>query len=98
MLESRVEKRLVKEVKLLKGWAIKFIPSVSGLPDRIVLLPGGRLFFIELKRPKGGVVAEHQLVVHSKLRRLGFTVSVLWSVEDVQAWIKTVEAPPSGKA
>lgn len=96
MLESAVEKRLVKEVKARGGWAIKFIPSVSGLPDRIVLLPGGRLFFVELKRPKGGVVAEHQKVVHAKLRRLGFRVDVLSSIDEVLAWTKVVDAPSSG--
>ena len=53
MIESTVEKRLCKKVKNeLHGWALKFIsPGLSGVPDRIVLLPGGRIYFVELKAP-----------------------------------------------
>lgn len=96
MLESAVEERLVKEVKARRGWAIKFIPVVRGLPDRIVLLPGGRIFFVELKRPKGGVVSGAQRVVHSKLRRLGFQVDIVSSIDEVLAWTKVVDGPSSG--
>lgn len=97
MRESAVEKRLGQEVKSRGGWAIKFIPSVSGLPDRIVLLPGGRMFFVELKAPTG-VVAAHQTVVHGKLSKLGFPVTVLSSVDEVLAWTKLLDAAPSGSA
>lgn len=98
MLESRVEERLTREVKARKGWALKFIPSVSGLPDRIVLLPGGRMFFVELKRPKGGRVAAHQTVVHKKLAKLGFPVAVLSSVDEVLEWLQLIDAAASGSA
>lgn len=87
MRESLVERKLTSLVKERGGWAIKFVPSVSGLPDRIVLLPTGRFFFVELKAPKG-VVAPHQKVVHSKLKRLGFPVAVLSSVAEVEAWMQ----------
>ena len=97
MLESTVEKRLVRETNARGGWALKFIPSVAGLPDRIILLPGGVIFFVELKRPKGGVVAEHQKVVHAKLKRLGFPVLILSSIDEVVQWTKVVDAPGSRK-
>lgn len=87
---------MVAETKARKGWAIKFVPSVSGLPDRIILLPGGHLFFVELKRPKGGRVADHQKVVHAKLKRLGFPVAVLSSIDEVLAWWQLIDAPSSG--
>ncbi len=85
MRENRVEATLRDEVKLLGGWAIKLLPSVSGLPDRIVLLPGGRLFFVELKSPTG-TVKPHQTVIHRRLDSLGFLVAVLSSPDAVREW------------
>lgn len=52
--EKLIEDYLVKKVKSLKGKAYKFIsPGNIGVPDRMVLLPGGIIFFVELKSPKG---------------------------------------------
>ena len=50
MLEKQVEQYLVKQVKTLGGLSLK-LTSLIGIPDRLVLLPGSRLVFIELKRP-----------------------------------------------
>ena len=91
MRETRVERTLTAEVKVLGGWAIKFLPSVAGLPDRIVLLPGGRLVFVETKAPSG-TTAPHQTVVHRRLRQLGFTVEVLSTPDQVRAWVAAL--PP----
>ena len=85
MRETRVERALTAVVKARSGWAVKLLPSVSGLPDRIVLLPGGRIIFVELKAP-GKSAEAHQLVVHERLRKLGFTVEVLSSVTLVEEW------------
>lgn len=98
MRESLVERKLTSLVKERGGWALKFIPSVSGLPDRIVLLPGGRMFFVELKRLNGGRVAAHQTVVHKKLAKLGFPVAVLSSVDEVMEWLQLIDATASGSA
>lgn len=73
--ESVVEDHLVNAVKTLKGATIK-IRFMRGWPDRVVLLPGGVVVFIELKRPVGGKFEPLQLRVHEKLRRMGFTVFV----------------------
>ncbi|MDF2804343.1 MAG: phage-like protein [Anaerocolumna sp.] len=52
MQESRIEKRLKNEIEKIGGKALKFVsPGVSGVPDRIVLLPHGKLIFVELKAP-----------------------------------------------
>lgn len=80
---------MTKGVKARGGWAVKLLPSVAGLPDRMVLLPGGRVIFVELKAP-GGKPALHQTVVHGRLERLGFTVLVLASVEAVEEWTATI--------
>ena len=85
MKESRVEAVLREQVKARGGWAVKFLPSVSGLPDRIILMPGGKICFVETKSPTG-TVAPHQTVVHNRLRALGFEVHVLSSTEAVRAW------------
>lgn len=83
MRETEIEKYLTAQVKKAGGWALKFIsPGVSGVPDRIVLLPGGQMFFVELKRP--GVKARPlQQAVHRKLEHLGFTVYVIDSLEHI---------------
>lgn len=93
--EKRVEQTLGTEVKARGGWAIKLLPSVSGLPDRMVLLPGGRLIFVELKSPTG-TVAPHQIVIHNRLRVLGFEVLVLASPAAVRDWAKGLDASRSG--
>lgn len=85
MREKRVEQEFTRQVKRLGGWAVKILPSVSGLPDRMAILPGGRVVFVELKAPNG-TVKVHQTVVHSRLASLGCPVVVLATIEEVVAW------------
>ena len=75
--ESVVEDYLVQEVKrrFVRGFALK-LRFMRGWPDRIVLLPGGILFFVELKRPVGGKFEPLQERIHEKIRALGFKVYV----------------------
>lgn len=86
-----MEQVLREQIKARRGWAVKLLPSVSGLPDRMILLPGGRLIFVETKAPTG-TVAPHQTVVHERLRRLGFEVYVLSSTDAVREWAKGLDA------
>ena len=53
MLEKEVERYLCKQVKnRLGGMALKFVsPGMSGVPDRIILLPGARVCFVETTAP-----------------------------------------------
>lgn len=52
MREKEVEAALVKAAKKRNGLALKFVsPGLSGVPDRIILLPDGKCGFIELKAP-----------------------------------------------
>lgn len=73
--ETTVESHLKKRVKERKGLCIKLF--MRGWPDRLVLLRGGRVVFVELKRPVGGKYEPLQERNHAKLRALGFVVLVL---------------------
>lgn len=85
VLERAVEEHLVGRVKAAGGMAVKLVsPSLVGLPDRLVMLPGGRAFFVELKRP-GGKTRPIQDRVIGMIRRLGFAVHVVDSREGVDA-------------
>ncbi|ECC1562044.1 TPA: VRR-NUC domain-containing protein [Salmonella enterica] len=77
--ENLIEKHLVAEVKKAGGVAYKFIsPGHRSVPDRIVLLPGGRIVFVECKAPGKPPRADQQRE-HERLRALGFSVVVLAS-------------------
>ena len=73
--ESVVEDHLVQEIKKLKGFALK-LRFMRGWPDRLVILPGAVVFFVELKRPVGGKFEPLQERIHAKIRALGFKVYV----------------------
>ena len=77
MREKTIEKKLVIAIKDMGGIAPKFMsPGLDGMPDRIVLLPGGRMGFVEVKAP-GKVPRPLQEARHRMLRKLGFKVYVL---------------------
>lgn len=83
MLEREIEQYLVREVAKLGGMAEKFTsPGRRAVPDRMVTLPNGRLFFVELKSP-GKKPTKAQLLDHERRRALGQTVLVIDSKEGV---------------
>ena len=83
-LERDIEAKLVKRVKAHGGLCLKWVsPSAAGVPDRIVLLPGGRVIFVETKRPKGGKLSPLQLHWDRVLQDLGFRVWVVWDDADL---------------
>jgi hypothetical protein len=90
--ESRIEKRLKKEIELIGGKALKFIsPGTAGVPDRIVLLPGGRIVFVELKAP-GEKMRKIQELRKRQLEKLGFKVLCIDSIEGVQELVREVSS------
>ena len=75
--EKTIEKKLVNAVKSTGGIAPKFVsPGFDGMPDRLVLLPGGKIGFVEVKA-SGKVPRPLQVARHRLLKRLGFQVFVL---------------------
>ena len=74
MLEKEIEAQLRDGVRRLDGWCLKFVsPGFTGVPDRIIIMPGGRIAFVELKRP-GQKERQRQAFVQARLRRMGCTV------------------------
>lgn len=91
MLEKTIERYLVKEVKRIGGKAYKFeSPGNNGVPDRLVVLPEGRVYFVELKRPKGGKTAALQKLQQQSLKDLGANVMQLHTKELIDGFIKEV--------
>jgi len=83
MREKIIEQKLISAVKSMGGIAPKFVsPGYDGIPDRIVLLPEGRMAFVEVKAP-GKMPRLLQTARHELLRRLGFKVYVLDRTEQI---------------
>ncbi len=83
MREKAVEAKLTKAVKAEGGMCPKLVsPGTDGMPDRMVLLPKGRIGFVEVKAP-GKKPRPLQVHRHEQLKDLGFSVSVLDSPEQI---------------
>lgn len=95
MLESALEQLFVREVRRAGGSAIKLMPINAGVPDRLVLWPGGRTSLVELKT-ETGTLAPVQRVWHAKAARLGHPVVVLRGAAEVRVWVATSAAAPDG--
>lgn len=75
--EKVLERKLQAHVKKLNGWTLKLLSDfVRGLPDRLILLPGGRVLFAEVKTT-GKKPTKIQNFVHARLRELGFKVLLI---------------------
>ena len=87
MKEKDVERMLVKAVRDVGGLALKFVsPGMAGVPDRLLLFSGGRLAFCEVKAP-GEKPRPMQVHRMEQLRKLGFRVYVVDSIEKIGAMI-----------
>ena len=77
MREKEIEKKLTQETKKRGGLALKFVsPGFDGMPDRILLMPEGKVVFVEVKAP-GKRPRPLQMARHKLLRDLGFSVFIL---------------------
>lgn len=92
MLERMIESRLRQEAKKCGGMALKFVsPGMNGVPDRIVLMPGGRMAFVELKAP-GKTPGALQKKRISQLQKLGFRVYVLDGIERIGGILDEIQS------
>jgi hypothetical protein len=91
VLEKQIEQYLNKRVKELNGLTFKWISTVTGVPDRIVIL-NNQIYLVELKTPTG-VVSERQRLVFKQLEEHGQTVHILKSKSDVENFIDETIKP-----
>ena len=90
MMEKSIEQKLVAKVKKLGGICLKFIsPGYDGMPDRLVLLPKGKIGFVEVKK-KGMKPRPLQLARHKLLKGLGFKVFVLDDEKDIDEIVENI--------
>lgn len=91
-LEREIEAALRNSITKRGGWCLKWVcPGWTGVPDRIILLPGGRVYFVETKRPKGGKLSAMQEKWQEWLTRLGFVHRVVWNHDDLRGFLQLVD-------
>lgn len=88
--ESVAEQVLVQSVRTLGGlcFKLKFI-GIMGAPDRLVLMPGGLWYFVELKQLTGKLEPSQE-ILFPKLEKRGFKVHILYGVEQVQEFVNNI--------
>lgn len=87
MKEKDIEKYFVWAVHKMGGIAYKFkSPSQRGVTDRIVCLPGGVVWFVELKTESGKLSMLQKVHAHN-LKTLQQNYACLWSIEHINTWM-----------
>lgn len=90
--EKEIEKKLAEAVRKSGGLALKFVsPGWSGAPDRIVLLPGGKVGFVEVKA-SGKKPRPLQVRRKKQLEQIGFKVFVLDGTEQIGGIIDEIRS------
>jgi hypothetical protein len=93
MLEKTIEVNLCRSIEAMGGLALKFVsPGRVGVPDRIVLLPSGEMYFVELKAP-GKKLSPKQAKMAKVLAGLGHPVRVIDSLEGIKEFIHEISSP-----
>ena len=87
MLEKKIEQKLCSRVKNIGGLCLKFAsPGNSGVPDRLIILPKGRIVFAELKTD-AGKLSKIQKRMIDEMKKRGADVRVLYGLKDVENFI-----------
>ena len=90
MREKTIETKLRERVQSLGGLCEKWNAGTSGWPDRIILLPDGKIGFAELKAP-GKKPRKLQLHRHEQIRQLGFPVFIIDEAEQIGGVIDAIQ-------
>lgn len=89
--EREVESHLTKLCEAAGLPIFKFLPDQApGMPDRMILLPGQQVVWVELKKPAGGRVAKLQQYRHKKLAEAGHRVVVVWTKEQAEELVAEI--------
>lgn len=87
--EASLEAHFARRIVSLGGLSLKIAPTTAGAPDRLVLIPGGWMYLVELKTATGRLRAV-QRVWHEKARALDHHVYVLYGREGIESWLAEV--------
>ena len=91
MREKYIEQKLVKTIKAERGIALKLqCIGFDGMPDRIILMPGGRLAFAEIKAP-GEKLRPLQERRKRQIESLGFLVFVIDSIDKIEPFMEVMK-------
>ena len=85
-LESALEERLRFAIRSRRGRLYKLAPTEKGIPDRLVLLPQGRMYLVELKTVTGRL-SPKQKHIHAQARELGTDVVTLYGRHEIDEWV-----------
>lgn len=90
-MEKDLERWLGRELKKLGCIYMKFVsPGNDGVPDRIVVLPGGDVIFVELKS-ETGKLSYTQIYQISRLRQKGAKVLLVSTKVEAQELLVLAE-------
>lgn len=96
MAEKDIERFLVNSIKKLGGVAYKFVsPGNAGVPDRLIVMPGGKIYFVEIKTEKG-VPTVLQCRQMDRLFSLGCDVTLLQGLEQVKNFLARISEVKPG--
>lgn len=91
MLEKDIEAWMTDQVKRLGGLSLKFVsPGNPGVPDRIYIFPGGRIYFVELKKELGRLSGV-QKWQRERFQKMGCRFYVVKGMESAKRFIKELE-------
>jgi hypothetical protein len=87
--EAGIEGYLRQRVQDVGGLCIKLNPaSLVGIPDRLVVLPGGFMVFVEVKKPHGGVIGKAQYIWRDRIQTLGARHRFVFTRDDVDGLLE----------
>lgn len=88
MTEKQLELKLKKEVEKLDGLCLKLVtPGFTGILDRLIILPGGKVWFVEVKK-ETGILSFRQRKVKQQLRNLNLNAEVIKNEMDLKVLLK----------
>lgn len=91
-LEASLEEFFRRRVRLVGGHSVKLAPTEAGVPDRLVVMPGGSIHLVELKS-EGGSLSPIQTEYHRRMKKLGVNIVVLKGRDEIMGWLRrTVDA------
>lgn len=90
MRERDIEKKLLNAIRKMGGEAFKWVsPGNDGVPDRIVMLPGGRLIFVELKADRGRLSPIQKIQIR-RIQKLGQDVEVVQGMDGLEEFLERI--------